>query len=77
MKKKKEILNKKQREEFAHQLQKYVEENLEESIRGLQAGLLVDFIEEEVGKYFYNKGVEDSMVALKEKVEDLFLIMEE
>ncbi len=77
MKKKKEMLNKQQREECAHQLQKYFDENLEESISGLQAGLLVDFIEEEVGKYFYNKGVEDSMVALKEKVEDLFLIMEE
>ncbi len=77
MKKKKEMLNKQQREEVAHQLQKYFDENLEESISGLQAGLLVDFIEEEVGKYFYNKGVEDSMVALKEKVEDLFLIMEE
>ncbi len=77
MKKKKEMLNKQQREEVAHQLQKYFDDNLEESISGLQAGLLVDFIEEEVGKYFYNKGVEDSMVALKEKVEDLFLIMEE
>ncbi len=75
--KKKEMITKQHREVCALELQKYFDENLEESISGLQAALLVDFIEEKVGKYFYNKGVEDSMVAIKDKVDDLFLIMEE
>ncbi len=77
MAKKKEMLTKQYREECAYELQKYFDENLEESISGLQASLMVDFIEEKIGKYFYNKGVEDSMVAIKDKVDDLFLIMEE
>ncbi len=77
MAKKKEMLTKQLREECAYELQKYFDENLEESISGLQAALMVGFIEEKIGKYFYNKGVEDSMVAIKDKVDDLFLIMEE
>ncbi len=77
MKNKKEMLTKQQREDFGHELQKYFDENLDESISSLQAALLVGFIEENLGKYFYNKGVEDSMVAIKDKVDDLFLIMEE
>ncbi len=77
MKKEKEMLTKQNKEDSAYALQQYFDENLEESISMLQANILVDFIEENMGKYFYNKGVEDSMIAIKEKVDDLYLIMEE
>ncbi len=77
MRNKKDLISKDDREDCKFKLQKYFNENFEDDLSGLQATLLIDFIEESLGKYFYNKGVEDSIVAIKDKSDDLYLLMED
>ncbi|MFV0502456.1 MAG: DUF2164 family protein [Lachnospirales bacterium] len=79
MKKKKdeEFLLKKDKEACALLLQNYFLENFDHSLSGLQSDILVDFIGENMGKYFYNKGVEDAIIAIKDKADDLYLLMKD
>lgn len=46
-------------------------------IGDLQAGLLVDFIAQNIGVYYYNKAIADSMSFIAEKTEDLYLLMKD
>jgi uncharacterized protein (DUF2164 family) len=52
-------------------LQRYFEENLSEPIGDLPAGLLLNFILEEIGPAIYNQGVEDAQARLQVQVMDL------
>ncbi len=71
------FLTKEHKETCKCLLEQYSLDNFEEPLTGLQASILVDFIDENLGKYFYNQGVEDSIIAIKEKADDLFLIMKD
>ena len=46
----------------------------EEEIGDLAAGLMLDFIVEELAPEFYNQGVEDSYAYMKDAAEDLLSI---
>ena len=46
-------------------LQRYFEQERDESIGELAAMLLLDFLAEEIGEIFYNKGVDDAQVLLR------------
>ena len=41
----------------------------------LQTEMVLDFITKHIGPYYYNKGVMDSMSAMGERVEDLYLLL--
>ncbi len=71
------LLSKDNKESSILLLQKYSEESFEEPLTGLQASILLDFIEKNIGKFFYNKGVEDSIDLMKEKADDLYLLMKD
>ncbi len=77
MKNKNTMITKEEKEYCSYQLQKYSEENFEEPLSALQSFLLVDFIENNFGKFFYNKGIEDSIVEMKDKVDDLYLLIKQ
>jgi len=47
----------------------------EEKIGDLAAGLLLDFIIEELAQEFYNQGVYDSQKFMEDKIEDLSSIL--
>ena len=75
MKKEKTIkVTKEQREEMIAAIQHYFLKKREEEIGDLQAGLMLDFILEELAPEFYNQGVSDSYIYMKDTIEDLLSI---
>lgn len=49
----------------------YFHEELDYEIGGFDAEFLLDFFKEEMGAYFYNRGVYDAQALLSNKVEEL------
>ena len=58
-----EILSKK--------LQLYFSEELEHEIGQFDAQFLLDFISEEIGPYFYNRGLYDAQSVLEKRMESI------
>lgn len=52
-------------------LQKYFEENLEQSLGNLAGGALLNFIVEEIGPSLYNKGVADVQERMQARISEL------
>ncbi|ROU09092.1 DUF2164 domain-containing protein [Lysobacter enzymogenes] len=52
-------------------LQRYFSEELKQSIGRFDAEFMLDFISEELGAYYYNRGVADAQAVLAAKAEDL------
>jgi uncharacterized protein (DUF2164 family) len=63
-------LNKQQRAAAISSLQRYFEENLD-PIGDLPAGLLLNFILEEIGPAIYNQAIADAQTRLTQRVADL------
>ena len=63
-------LNKQHRTQAISSLQRYFEENLE-PIGDLPAGLLLNFIIEEIGPVIYNQAIGDAQTRLTQRVADL------
>jgi len=77
MAKKKEVklkLSKEKRADMISSIKKYFLNEREEEIGDLSAGLLLDFITEELAPEFYNIGVADSYRYMNERCEDLLSI---
>jgi uncharacterized protein (DUF2164 family) len=67
-------ITKEQRDEMIAAIKHYFLKNREEEMGDLQAGLVLDFILEELAPEFYNQGVSDSYTYMKETIEDLLSI---
>ena len=52
-------------------LKRYFEENLPEPLGDLPAGLLLDFILEEIGPAIYNRAINDAQERMQARVMDL------
>ena len=52
-------------------LKHYFEENMSEPIGDLPAGLLLNYILEEIGPAIYNKAIHDAQARLTQRVADL------
>jgi uncharacterized protein (DUF2164 family) len=52
-------------------IQRYFEENLPEPIGELPAGLLLNFLLEEIGSVIYNKAIGDAQARMLQRVSDL------
>ena len=52
-------------------IKQYVSENLDQELGDLQAGLLLDFVLEEIGPSIYNRAIEDAQTYLQDRVADL------
>lgn len=63
--------DKARREALARTLAVYLRDELEVTVGGLDAMLLLDFIAERLGPHFYNQGIEDARVLLSKKVDVL------
>jgi uncharacterized protein (DUF2164 family) len=64
-------LPKQQRGDAIASLQRYFEENLSEPIGDMPAGLLLNFILEEIGPAIYNRAVIDAQARLQLQLSDL------
>ena len=67
-------ITKEQRGEMIAAIKHYFLKNREEEIGDLPAGLMLDFIVEELAPEFYNQGVLDSYTYMKDTTEDLLSI---
>ena len=52
-------------------LQAYVSEELRQPIGRFDAEFLIDFISEQIGGYYYNRGVYDAQTLVAAKLEDI------
>lgn len=49
----------------------YFREELEQEIGGFDAEFLIDFFADEIGAYFYNRGLYDAQAVFAERMDDL------
>lgn len=64
-------LSKQARADAIASLQRYFEENLQEPIGDLPAGLPLNYLLEEIGPAIYNQGIVDAQTRLQQRVSDL------
>jgi uncharacterized protein (DUF2164 family) len=64
-------LTKQQRTAAITSIQRYFQENLPDPIGDLPAGLLLNFILEEIGPVIYNQAISDAQTRLTQRVADL------
>lgn len=68
-------LNKEQKEEAVKEIIHYFGKERDEEIGNLAAQLLLMFIAEKIGPYYYNKGVQDAQKYMADRVDDLYGLM--
>lgn len=64
-------ISKQTRADAIASLQRYFEENMPEPIGNLPAGLLLDFLLEEVRPAVYNNAIRDAQARMQQRVSDL------
>lgn len=64
-------LPKQVRAEAIASIRKYFEENLDEPLGELPAGLLLNFFVEEIGPVIYNRAIAEAQERLQQRVADL------
>ena len=67
-------LTKEKRDEMILAIKHYFLQEREEEIGDLRAGLMLDFIREELAPEFYNQGVSDAYACMQDMIEDLLSI---
>ncbi len=60
-----------EKSEIARKIQLYFREELDQEIGGFDAGFLLDFFSEEVGAYFYNRGLYDAQALIAKKIDEV------
>ena len=60
-----------ERDIICRRVQRYFKEELEQEIGQFDAGFLLDFFAEEVGAYFYNRGLFDAQAVLESRLENI------
>ena len=67
-------LSKEKRDDIISAIKNYFLKEREEEIGDLAAGLILDFINKELAPEFYNQGVYDSYMCIKDLTEDLLVL---
>lgn len=63
--------SKEEKEIISRKIQLYFQEELEQDIGQFDAGFLLDFFTEEIGPYFYNRGLYDAQAILESRLENI------
>lgn len=63
--------SKRERELIAIKLQNYFESELDHDLGGLEADLLLNFLSESLGSFYYNRGLYDAEAILKSRTDDI------
>ncbi len=61
--------SKEEKDLIVRKVQLYFREELEQEIGGFDAQFLLDFFAEEIGGYFYNRGLYDSQAILEKRLD--------
>jgi len=70
-------LTKEQEETAKVKIKEYILDNFDTDIGNLQSEIFLEFITKNIGAYYYNQGIADSMVFMTEKIEDFYLLMKD
>lgn len=68
-------ISKEAREEMIASIKNYFEKERDEELGNLAAGLILDFITEELAPEFYNQGIYDSYKFMNVRCEDLMTLL--
>lgn len=60
-----------ERDIICRKIQLYMREELEQDMGQFDAGFLLDFFAEEIGPYFYNRGLYDAQAILENRLENI------
>ena len=63
--------SKEEREVVVRRIRLYFREELDQDIGQFDAEFLLDFFSEEIGPYFYNRGLYDARAVLESKLEEV------
>jgi uncharacterized protein (DUF2164 family) len=63
--------NKDEKAHMVRKLKLYFTEELEQEIGQFDAEFLLDFLSEELGVYYYNRGLNDARIILESKFSDM------
>lgn len=63
--------SKEEKESIVRKIQLYFREELAQEIGSFDAQFLLDFFAEEIGAYFYNRGLYDAQAILEKRLESL------
>lgn len=63
--------SKEEKELLIPKIKMYLKEELDTDIGNFDAEFLLDFFSEEVGAYFYNRGIQDSLEMLDNRMEEV------
>lgn len=63
--------DKPEKDALVRKLQLYFSEELQQKIGQFDAEFLLDFISEELGAHYYNRGLQDAQAMLAAKLDDL------
>jgi len=63
--------SKEEKKLIVHKIQLYFKEELDQDIGQFDAEFLLDFFSEEVGAYYYNRGLYDAQAILESRVESI------
>lgn len=67
-------LSKEKRSSMINSIREYFQNERDEEMGELAAGLILDFFMEELAAEFYNKGVQDAYKYMSDRLEDVFEI---
>ena len=67
--------SKEQLERVIPLIQEQLSERFELEATGLEAKLLLSFVTEKLGEYYYNQGVQDAITLMSQKLDDVYLLM--
>jgi len=65
------LLTKDEMQEAVARLQAYLRDEMEVEVGRLPAEMLVEFIGQDIGRLFYNRGLRDAETVVRQKVEDV------
>lgn len=60
-----------EKNQIVRKVQMYFEEELDQKIGSFDAEFLIDFFAEEVGAYFYNRGLYDAQALFSQKLDEI------
>lgn len=60
-----------ERDAICRKVQMYFREELDQEVGQFDAGFLLDFFAEEIGPYFYNRGLYDAQAILESRMEQV------
>jgi len=60
-----------EKDRIVKKIQLYFQEELEQKIGAFDAEFLLDFFSDEIGVYFYNRGIYDAQTLLEMRIDDL------